>query len=203
MKKLLCLLFAMLVLCGCDIQFPNLGDNYDPPQGDDLKRMPEKTCIGANTFGCYRDQRLLAIKGRYQAEGIEDYGGANIPLHSLVNGFYVTKKSSDNSNVMMIKIFIGNCTIELNFTDLSIGKNKCRLSYSDVNWDSGVWGKDSVEVDITHWDQERQIICGEFKKWRCKLNAPPLSHSENARDTILTFTYGQFDVKYGVKKLLI
>ncbi len=73
MKKISCFLVIVLTFCSCidyeDALSKSLKEHSKSNFGEYLDKMPDKTQVGANTFGCYINGTLAAARGVYPKIG--------------------------------------------------------------------------------------------------------------------------------------
>lgn len=191
------LLLFLLLFVGCELE----DSDSDIPKPGYLKKMPEETSIGANTFGCYVNGELVAVRGRYQQQGGKpNYLGWYM---QLVNGFY--EMSDDYSKTMVLDIDVNKPNegaLHFLFKNPQKGFVECKVYYatsieitpsgiSEVGMAAVFSGStDSAFVNIMNMDIDSQIICGRFDSISVVV--------ENGVDSFNVFlTDGYFDVKYG------
>lgn len=131
MKHLIKLLVMALLLwsvCSCDDWIIKQMQHLRK-ENIVLDKMPVKTEIGANTFGCYINGKLMAIQGRRRI--ISE--GATLDwyqLYSWVNGFWNTHEHS--TYVMNFEFLTSTSRISFMLDTVFVGKNRCDIRKSDL-----------------------------------------------------------------------
>lgn len=193
MKKFVYLFSLLFLLTGCVKMFKDeIADalkNMFQTTSPYLDYMPEKTMAGNNTFACYEDGKLVALQGVKQVEG---KGGGWMGQYSqAVNALLVIHADSIFQIVMLPqndgKIFMYSTNIKLGFNRFKIVHDHSLPSEKEYNYYETT---DSIDVNITYFDESEHIVCGEFDEII-------LCNRKNKEDKI-TITDCWFDVKYGI-----
>lgn len=188
MKKLLCLFFIFLLLSSCDRLFDS--NDSDESKPGYLDYLPEKTQVGANTFGCYINGELAASKSRYQIEGVKS---SMLGPYDYVNGFwgiysgFLNREKVDT--IMRLRILLKQAYLSMEFDSLHRDKYNCEV-YIQFRDNPDLSGSVVTTVDITKLDRSNHIISGEFKA----INVPLYRI-----DSVVHLRKGRFDIKYGTK----
>lgn len=180
MKQLLYYFIALIAICSCDL----LPDPDYPKEGY-LNYMPEETQIGANTFGCYINGKLVAVQGKYKQEGTAP---SILWFGSIVKGFYSKEISGDTT--MLINIQISPYEhILLQVTNLRLDTNSVfECHYCSDKIEGKVPPYVAANVHITKFNKDEQVISARFDT----IVIPALDNYP-----YMELTNGQFDIKYG------
>lgn len=196
MKKLICFLLITPMLCCCDkifdLNIKSIGEHYDGPSPGYLDYMPEHTQVGANTFGCYINDTLFAVRGYYQRPGHKPnfYGW----WMDKVNGFWGVAEDKSKEKLMHLDIDLSeNRYMYFAFKELNKGKNRIKIYYRFSN--SAIYSgeTESAFIDILKLDIDKQILCGSF-------DSIPIRLSDGLDTLNIIITKGYFDIKYGIDK---
>ena len=174
---MLFVLLCLFTITSCEF-FPE--DPNKPPKAAYLDYMPEETNIGANTFGCYVNGKLEAVRGLFQKEGIAPH------LGSYVNGFWEKYK---NDTTLKLHIISKQATFYIHLHKCPhLGDNNCSFYLSLQSVSQGSGSIDTTSIDILKFDTISHIISGRFNDITIPMQFP---------ESIVHLTDGQFDIKYG------
>lgn len=189
MKKFIYLFSLLFLLTGCVKMFEDeIADalkNMFQTTSPYLDYMPDKTTAGNNTFACYEDGKLVALQGVKQRESKStDWGYGYV-----INSFRVITGNNNDFSLSLWPQNDGGITVKCRINKL--GLNRCKIVHnhplkSDIYYET----VDSVDVNITYFNESEHIVCGEFDEII-------LCNRKNKEDKI-TITDCWFDVKYGI-----
>ncbi len=187
MKKLNQLLWIILltqISCVDDNSFPE----PNIPRAGYLTKMPKETNVGANSFGCYINKKIVASQGWYQTRGIDFYDNRYwIEYSRYVNGWYryVTYSDGSKAYLMSIQAHCESYYIQIFLKDnINIGRNICTILLERQDGEETYI--ENAVIDITKFNTTEYIISGRFDDIEADLD-----------NSTISITKGQFDIKYG------
>lgn len=186
MKKLielLCVILLTQTSCVQDNSFPET----DIPRAGYLTKMPEETNVGANSFGCYINKKIVASQGWYQTVGIDSDDRYWIEYSRYVNGWYRYPTFADGMKtyLMSIQAYCESHYIQIFLKNsINMGQNSCTILLELP--DSKKLYIDNVVIDVVRFDTTEHIISGRFDSIETYLD-----------NSTIHITKGRFDVKYG------
>lgn len=186
-RKILGVSLLSLLFLGCESIYDS-----DNPQPGYLNKMPEKTSIGANTFGCYVNGELLASQGWYQQEGIEPYLWGSYSRY--VNGFCY---ENNGTKTMYLRMGTKYALFSFKLDDkICLGENECSLLVTLKDRVPSFARLLVTTINVTRFDSIEHVISGKFDG--ITLHEEPSDINSNVIVSI-SISQGQFDIKYGQK----